>query len=113
MKISRVQLVSRTKTSLVFVETFPKHYHVPVHTHRKTESFMISKGSGYLYTDGELFVVKEGMKVDIAPGVHHGLYTRDEPLECVVTLEGEDEKEIAMLYRMLIRQSAEVLEDQE
>jgi mannose-6-phosphate isomerase-like protein (cupin superfamily) len=106
MQIRRI--VSKTKTSLVFVETFPKHYHVPVHQHRNTETFLVTKGTGYMYTDDELFELREAMKVDVAPGVNHGLYTRDKPLECIVTLTGDDTKEIAVLHRALVNKETSV-----
>lgn len=80
------------------MEVIPKYFVVNVHQHKNKESFYIAKGRGHIYKNGELQEVRKGMKVDISPGTSHALYTKNEPLECFVVVEGNDTDEITKLF---------------
>ena len=101
--MSRVHMLTKTKNSLFFIEVIPKNHVIPIHQHKNKESFHISKGQGYVYSNGILKEVKKNMKIDISPGFDHGLYTKDEPLECFVVIEGDDSEEITKLFWELIK----------
>lgn len=53
--------------------------------------------------DGQLIYVRRGMKVDISPGVTHGLFTKDAPLECFVVIEGSNSDELTQLFFDLMK----------
>jgi quercetin dioxygenase-like cupin family protein len=98
-----IHVLTKTSKSLIFVERIPKHYHIPIHQHKNKESFHICKGKGHFYTNGELVLVQKGMKIDISPGIDHGIFTKDEPLECFVVIEGDDSDEIMNIYFDLMK----------
>lgn len=96
-------MLTKTSNSLIFIEVIPKHHIIPIHQHKNKESFHISRGQGYVYTDGILREVKKGMKIDITPGIDHGLFTKNDPLECFVVIEGDDSEEITKLFWDLMK----------
>ena len=101
--MSRIHLLTKTDKSLIFLEVIPKYYVVPIHRHKNKKSFHIAKGRGHLYTDGQLQEVRKGMKVDISPGLDHCLFTKSEPLECFVVIEGDDSEELTKLFWDLMK----------
>lgn len=100
---SRVHVLTKTNKSLIFNEVIPKHFVIPIHRHHNKETFHISKGEGYIFMDGQLIYVRRGMKVDISPGVTHGLFTKDAPLECFVVIEGSNSDELTQLFFDLMK----------
>lgn len=98
MMRSRVHVLAKTEKSIIFLEVFPRNFLVPIHQHNNRESFHISKGCAHIFNDGHLLKVSKGMKIDVSPGVSHGLFTKEEPLECFVVIEGNDAEEITQLY---------------
>jgi quercetin dioxygenase-like cupin family protein len=101
--MSRIAVLTKTERYLVFKEVIPKHYIVPIHRHNNKESFHIAKGCGHIYTNGKLQEVRKGMKIDICPGIDHGLFTKREPLECLVVIQGEDRHEITKIFWDLMK----------
>ena len=95
---SEIRVVWKTKNTLFMRERFFSNAAVQLHSHANRETFYIRKGRGYFHIDNKIIEVHQGHVVVIPPGIVHGVETYDSELDCVVTLQGEDDKEINRMY---------------
>ena len=101
---SDIHVFWKTKHTIYLRERFHPDCAVRLHSHKNRETFYIRKGHGYIHFDQQIIEVRPGHLVVIPPGVIHGIETYDSELDCIVTLQGDDEKEIHQMYEWFCAQ---------
>lgn len=105
--VSKVTPLRTSQTSLRFHEAFPSYSSTPLHSHLNNETFFVAKGSGFVYMEGNLISINQGMSLTVTKGVRHVVYTSDYPLECVVTIHGKSDEELKSLWSNIINLNLE------
>jgi mannose-6-phosphate isomerase-like protein (cupin superfamily) len=97
-KASTINVITKTKRSLVFVEHFPKNYISISHCHKNKETFHVVKGKGVICYEDTTYHLEKGMTFVVGPHNEHHIFTENEGLELLSVIEGDDTKEIMKTY---------------